>query len=120
MRDDRHSSAGSPIRQIRQEGRALIVEVVGDVDLHRSAEFQQSLMKLLDGAPRQIVIDLDQVPYMDSSGVASLVKLLTRTGKAGVDLKLCRLSDRVRSIFEITRLNKVFPICESIEEALRA
>lgn len=108
----------NPVQRVRPEGDALVVDVAGDVDLHRSVEFQQSLLKLLDGKPGRIVLNLAAVPYMDSSGVASLVKLLTRAGKAKVGLKLCCLNDRVRGIFEITRLDTIFPICGSIEEAL--
>lgn len=108
----------NPVRQVRAHGDALVVDVAGDVDLHRSVEFQQSLLKLLDDRPQRIVLNLADVPYMDSSGVASLVKLLSRTGKAKIGLSLCGLNQRVRSIFEITRLDTVFPICGSVEEAL--
>ena len=61
---------------------------------------------------------LADVPYMDSSGVASLVKLLSRARKSGSELALANLNDRVRSVFEITRLDSVFRICGSEEEAL--
>ena len=67
---------------------------------------------------RRIVVDLSGVPYMDSSGVASLVKLLARIRKTGIELRLCGLTDRVRSIFEITRLDSVFQIYPSQQEAL--
>ena len=113
-----NSDTTNPIRRVYQEKDSLVVEVAGDIDLRRSLEFQQSLMKLLDRGARRIVLDLAGVPYMDSSGVASLVKLLSRVRREGMDLKLCRLTERVRSIFEITRLDTVFPICASLQEAV--
>ena len=109
----------SPILNIRWEDRSALAEVGGDVDLTCSAEFQQDLLELLNGKPAQIVIDLTSVPYMDSSGVASLVKLLSRARKTQTGLRLVGLSERVRSLFEITRLDGVFDIFDTVEDALR-
>jgi anti-anti-sigma factor len=55
---------------------------------------------------------------MDSSGVASLVKLLSRVRRSSAALKLCGLTDRVRGVFEITRLDSVFEIYGGEDEAL--
>jgi anti-sigma B factor antagonist len=108
----------SPVREVRWAGQAAVVDVEGDIDLSRSAPFQQSLLELLDRQPDRIVVNLADVPYMDSSGVASLVKLLSRARRLGVPVFLMGLGRRVRSIFEITRLDSVFDICETEQEAL--
>lgn len=108
----------SPVKAVRRVGQATIVEVVGDIDLHSSPEFQRALLTVLDENPQRVVINLSGVPYMDSSGVASLVKLLSRVRKGGVDLYLVSLSERVRSIFQITRLDSVFDIRATEAEAL--
>jgi len=109
----------SPILNIRWEGRSAVAQVGGDVDMTCSAEFQQHLLELLDDKPEQVVIDLTDVPYMDSSGVASLVKLLSRARKTQTGLRLVGLTERVRSLFEITRLDGVFDIFDTVEDALR-
>jgi len=108
----------SAVKTVRWKDRTAIVEVLGDIDLNRSQAFQQALLSLLDESPQRVVIDLSGVPYMDSSGVASLVKLLSRARKAGLGLSLVGLQDRVRSVFEITRLDSVFDIRATQEEAL--
>ena len=108
----------SPIRSVRTVGQNVVVEAAGDIDLKASHEFQQALLAVADGNPKRIVVDLSQVPYMDSSGVASLVKLLSRARKIGASLHLVAMNDRVRSIFEITRLDKVFDIRKTQQEAL--
>jgi anti-sigma B factor antagonist len=108
----------SPIQNVTWEGKIAVVAVSGDIDLHRSAALQQGLLGLLDEHPSRIVVDLSKVSYMDSSGVASLVKLLSRTRKLGVSLVLLSPTEKVRSIFEITRLNSVFTITNSKEEAM--
>ena len=108
----------SPVREVRWVGRAAVVDVEGDIDLGRSASFQMSLLRVMDGQPDRIVVNLTDVPYMDSSGVASLVKLLSRTRRRGVPMCLTGLCERVRSIFEITRLDGVFDIFPTEKEAL--
>lgn len=113
-----YDSTHSPIKDVRRTDKAMIVEVVGDIDLNRSHDFQQALLELLEEGPANLIVHLAGVPYMDSSGVASLVKLLSRVKKAGASLHLVGLNDRVRSVFEITRLDTVFDIHNSEEEAL--
>lgn len=115
MNQDSHNS---PVQSVRWVGKAAVVEVAGDIDLHRSSQFQQSLLDVVDRNPERIIVDLGGVGYMDSSGVASLVKLLSRTRKTGVGLRLVGLTQRVQSVFEITRLDTVFEICQTEEEAL--
>ena len=112
------TNAASPIQEVRWDGQAVVVTAVGDIDLNSSADFQEKLLALLAKGPQHIVLNLRQVPYMDSSGVASLVKLLSRARRQGVSLRLSGLCERVRSIFEITRLDSVFEICSTEEEAL--
>jgi len=117
------SGDAGPIRNVRWVGpdnKAVVVEAAGDIDLHRSTTFQQGLLDVARGGPERIVLDLAGVGYMDSSGVASLVKLLARVRRDGVELKLAGLTPRVRSVFEITRLDTVFDIHGSTEEALQA
>ena len=111
-------SAEGPIREVRWEGKTLVAQLVGDIDLSRSVDFQRQALELLDQRPKRIVMNLAQVPYMDSSGVASLVKLLSRARKHGVELLLAHLNPRVRSVFEITRLDSVFTLCGTEQEAL--
>lgn len=107
-----------PIQQVRWQGRSVVVDVVGDIDLNCSLSFQQSLLSVLDEKPDRMVVNLAGVPYMDSSGVASLVKLLSRSRKAGLELFLVGLRERVRGVFEVTRLHEVFEIASTEREAL--
>lgn len=113
----KHFSA-SPISQIRWVDRSAIVDVEGEIDLNRSPAFQEDLLKLLDQKPQRIIVNLQGVSYMDSSGIASLVKLLSRVRKGGISLHLVAMADRVRSVFEITRLDSVFDIRATEAEVL--
>ena len=96
------------------------VQVRGEVDLQTAPQLRDLLLDTVKKQAGDLLVDLSQVGYMDSSGVASLVKLLARVRREKVSLKLAGLTPRVRSVFEITRLDSVFEICASVEEALRS
>ncbi len=66
-----------PIEAVRWIGRAVVVDLIGDIDLNLSQTFQQAMIDVIDQSPQRVVINLAKVGYMDSSGIASLVKLLT-------------------------------------------
>ncbi|MCE5279677.1 MAG: STAS domain-containing protein [Planctomycetaceae bacterium] len=106
------------VADVRWQGRAAVVAVKGEIDLSCSSEFQNSLLDLLKDKPESIVVDLSSVPHMDSSGIASLVKLLGRSRKVSVPVRLAGLQKRVQSLFEITRLDRVFEIYPGVKEAL--
>ncbi len=113
-----NEAGDSPIKAVRWIDKTAIVDAVGDIDLTKSPQFQQALLALLDKKPERLVVNLSQVGYMDSSGVASLVKVLSRVRGQNVSLHLAAMSPRVRNLFEITRLDSVFNIHATEEEAL--
>jgi len=65
------------------------------------------------------VVDLSGVNYMDSSGVATLVEAMQISRRQSTKLVLCSLQDKVRSVFEIARLDRVFEIAPNVEVADR-
>jgi anti-sigma B factor antagonist len=104
----------------RQSDGATIVDVVGDITLYNSPQIRKVLLDLLreERAPR-VVVNLQQVRYIDSAGVASLVEGL----KVSRDLKsgfaLYGLSRTTREVLELTRLIKVFEVYDTEQDALR-
>ena len=113
-----NEQANSPVTGVRWQEEVAIVDVAGDIDLNRSLDFQKALLSVLEDGPHHIIVNLSGVPYMDSSGVASLVKLLSRARKGGCQLSLVGLTTRVKSLFEITRLDVVFNISPTEKDAL--
>jgi anti-sigma B factor antagonist len=107
----------SPIENVRWQGKTAIIDCNGEIDLHKSTLFQQGLLDVLDEKPKGVVVNLAKVAYMDSSGVASLVKLLSRTRSMGAKLCLLAPTPKVMSVLQITRLDSVFDIRDSEEEA---
>lgn len=101
----------------QSSGSSVVLTPSGDVDLSCSRELQGHLRKALEGKPQSLVVNLEKVPYMDSSGVATLVEAMQIARKQSTRLVLCGLQDKVRSIFEIARLDKVFTITADVQAA---
>jgi anti-sigma B factor antagonist len=88
----------------------ILVRPTGDIDLSCSPALRQHLAAAQLDKPRRLVIDLSEVPYMDSSGIATLLEAMQIARRNGTRLVLCGLREKVRSIIEITRLDSVFTI----------
>lgn len=98
----------------------VVVSPEGDIDLSRSPSLRTSLRQALGTRPAKLIVDLEQVDYMDSSGIATLVEALQNARRSGTPMVLCCMKERVRSIFEIARLETVFTIVETRAGALQA
>ena len=103
---------------IQNRDGATIVQPAGEVDLARSPVLRSTLGSEIAKEPNRLVLDLSQVVYMDSSGVATLVEALQQCRSRKTTLVLSGLQDRVRSVFEIAKLDAVFTIRTDLESAL--
>jgi anti-sigma B factor antagonist len=106
------------VRESRDD--AMILRPIGEIDLSRAPALRVSLGEALGDRPPRLIINLDGVPYMDSSGVATFVEAMQLARAGGSKLVLCGLQERVLSVFEIARLDMVFTIVGDIEEAMTA
>lgn len=95
-----------------------VVKVAGEVDLYSSPELRRAVLAEAEKRPAKLVVDLSKVLYMDSSGVATLVEGLQKLEQNGGMLVLCGLGEMVQEVFKLTRLDSVFRILPSVEEAL--
>jgi len=105
--------------ETREEQGALIVAFDGDVDLQSSPEARKALLEAV-GRGMPVLVDLSQVGYIDSSGVASLVESFQAARKAGQNLVLISVSDGAKRVLELARLDKVFTICDSLDDGIAA
>jgi len=95
----------------------VVLRPVGEIDLSCAAMLRQRLGRVQGDQPARLVIDLSAVPYMDSSGVATLVEAMQIARRTGSKLVLAALQEKVRSIFEIARLDMVFAIVNTVDDA---
>jgi anti-sigma B factor antagonist len=105
--------------QIREDRGYSVVLLTGDVDLSCSPDARRTILDCLESAHNTLV-DLSNVAYIDSSGVASLVEGYQTAKKKNLKFGLLGVSGPAMSVLELARLDKVFPIFADIEECLRA
>ena len=93
-----------------------IVQVRGDVDLRSSPQLRELLIDSARELSGKLLIDLSGVGYMDSSGVGTLVFVKREVERGSGRVVLIGLQPRVRSVLEITHLDKFFTIVQSVDE----
>ncbi|MFH1665597.1 MAG: STAS domain-containing protein [Candidatus Omnitrophota bacterium] len=95
-----------------------ILRMNGDIDISTSPQLKKSFDKMLSGRDRKVVINLKDVHYVDSSGLATLVEIFKNLRVSGGKLKLTNLSAKVKGLFEITKLDKLFDILPEEKDAV--
>jgi len=96
-----------------------ICKIDGEIDINTAPQLKKAFDRLLKEKKEKILLNMEKVNYIDSSGLATLVELLKNFRKYGARLKLVGLSAKVKSLFEITKLEKLFDISEKEEEAIK-
>ncbi|MCY2955171.1 MAG: STAS domain-containing protein [Planctomycetota bacterium] len=106
------------ISSVRKNGDALVASIIGEVDLGNSPVLRAALMDLIARhAPKKLILNLRHVQYMDSSAIAVLVEAVRKVGKPG-QVALTDLQPRVKGLLEIARLDTIFQITGTEQEAL--
>jgi len=104
--------------EVIKKNNVSILKIKGDVDLYSSPLVRKEILAILTKSNKNLLVDLEDVSYMDSSGVATLVEALQLTNRKGGKLRLFNLSRAIQDVFELSRLDKVFEICKDEERAL--
>ena len=88
------------------------------IDAHNSGELKEYLLQMIEGGEKQIIVQLEHVRFIDSSGLGALLSgnkhIVAKSGK----LALANVQKQVLSMFELTRLNRVFDMYADLNEAL--
>ena len=105
---------------VRNDSKVPVIDLAGELDAYTSARFRETMIDLIDNGAGSLVVSMDHVEYIDSSGLATLVEILKNFRNYGGKLKLCNLSNKVQSLFEITKLEKLFDIKDTEEEAVKS
>lgn len=96
--------------RIDQDHHAVLLRVSGDVTIHTSPRLREQLKPLFSASMKQIRVALDDVGFMDSSGIATLVEGLQWARMTGGRFILSGLSENVRDVFELAKLDTIFEI----------
>ncbi|HOK54083.1 MAG TPA: STAS domain-containing protein [Armatimonadota bacterium] len=99
------------------ENGVPVIKLEGEVDVYTAPQLKQQMISLLESGTKQIVIDLTKVEYFDSTALGVLIGGLKRMRERDGNLSLICPNPRIRRVFEITGLDKVFDIYNSVDDA---
>ncbi len=104
----------------RREGRLLVAKVLDSrLDAKIAHEFKERMANLIEQGAKSVVLDLSNVDFIDSSGLGAIVSSLKVLGRRG-DFAISGTSETVNTMFRLTRMDKVFRIFNTEDEAIRA
>ena len=106
--------------QTREVDSRTIVSVGGEIDVYTAPKLRDKITELVGEGHHQLVIDMESVDFLDSTGLGVLVGGLKRVRAHDGSLRLVCTQERILKIFRITGLTKVFPIHQNVEEAVSA
>jgi anti-sigma B factor antagonist len=106
--------------ETKETGRYLVVKVLEQrMGADRAVSFKDEMCKLIDHGHTSFVLDLSEVKFIDSTGLGAILSVLKRIGKSG-DILVTGASDTVGSMFKLTRMDRVFQMFPTVDEALSA
>jgi len=102
---------------VAERNKFAVLSVRGEVDVYTAPKFRERLIELVGQGKHHIVVDLEGVEFLDSTGLGVLVGGLKRLRSHNGDLVLVCTQSRILKVFEITGLTKVFSIYDTVEAA---
>lgn len=104
--------------KIRKNNDVYIVDVNGEMDLYNSYKLKELVMKMLEKNVKKFIINLDQVDYIDSSGIGALIYICSTIKKMNLKMAITNIHGSVKKVIELTKLMGYFPVANSLEEAI--
>ncbi|MBP7216501.1 MAG: STAS domain-containing protein [Candidatus Omnitrophica bacterium] len=97
----------------------VLCSVNGEININNSPELRKAFDELIKKSEKKVLIDFSTVSYVDSSGLATLIEMFQRLKKIGGHLRFCNMDQKIKNLFEITKLCKLFEIFDTRESALK-
>src|SRR5215218_8343738 len=105
---------------VREDSGHSVLDVAGEMDVYTAPKLGTQLVELVSDGSYHIVVDLEKVDFLDSTGLGVLVGGLKRVRNHDGSLQLVCTQEKILKIFRITGLTKVFPIHSSVSDAISA
>jgi len=103
-----------------KENDVLVLDIDGQLIVGNRQKFKDKVLKELESGERKFLIDFANTGYIDSSGLGVLVSLSKKIREQGGELRLANLNEDLRTLFELTKLDTLFHIVDSRQEALES
>ena len=104
----------------RTKGEVVVLDIAVEIDLYNAPEIKDIINKLIEEQRYNVIINLEKVSYIDSSGIGALISSLSNLKKYQGGLKIINVYASVRKVFELTKLTSFFDIFDSEEDALES
>jgi anti-sigma B factor antagonist len=104
--------------QTKDASGVAVLQVEGQLIVGNRQELKELVQATLDQGERRLLIDFSRTGYIDSSGLGALVSISKKIREAGGELRLSGLNEDLRSLFELTKLDTLFAIAETPQQAL--
>lgn len=104
----------------REEKDFVVLDISGEIDLYNAPEIKEFINKKIEEQKYNIVINFQEISYIDSSGIGALISTLSNLKKYQGTLKITNIHDSVKKVFELTKLTSFFEIYDSVETALNS
>lgn len=99
-----------------EKGKYLILNIEGRVDTSNYEKFAQELQIHIDGGKKFLVLDLQKLDYISSSGLRVFLSILKTLRAIEGDVILCCLNDKIKSVFEVSGFLSLFRAIDNVEE----
>jgi len=104
--------------QVEELNGVPVITLEGEIDLSTSTRFKEVVYEVIESGRKDIVIDLNGLEFMDSTGLGVVVAALKKTSMEGGSIKLICSKRNIRKVFTVTGLDKVFPIYDNLQRCL--
>ena len=102
----------------REKSTIIILDINGEIDLYNAPEIKGTIQRLINSQKYNVIINLEKVSYIDSSGIGALISSLSNLKKYQGSMKIINILASVKRVFELTKLISFFEVYSSEEEAL--
>jgi anti-sigma B factor antagonist len=106
--------------KIRKNDEIYIIDVLGEMDLYNSYKLKELMMKMLEKKIERFIINLEDVEYIDSSGIGALIYITSTIKKMNLRLAITNVKGSVKKVIELTKLTGFFPMLPTLEEAVKS
>lgn len=100
------------------EDNTVVIKLDGDIDVYTSSDLKDAIFSQIDLGAKKIVIDMEDVYYIDSSGIGVFISALGDFKKVNGKICFVKITDPVKKVFELTKITSFFHIFTTETEAL--
>ncbi|MGD0728101.1 MAG: STAS domain-containing protein [Spirochaetia bacterium] len=104
--------------KLRRAGTIYVIDINGEMDLYNAFKVKDIVMKMIGRQIKEYVINLENVEYLDSSGIGALLSVHAELKKRGMPFVIANVKGSVKRVIELTKLNGYLPISADVNEAV--